>query len=282
MRIASLTQESTQVKASARTAIANELWRAARSGHLPRVQRLLKLGADVSYRCNEHGTTALHQAVGNSHKDVVEALLEADASVDDEDHEGKTALHYATTADVVDALIMAGADVDHENREGRTPGRLALDRQNMDAVEAFISGRTDPSKIYESGEITNSSRRVESGKQSQDRNIDLQGDHVQEVPSPSAKRKQDPCGQMPTFAALLASVGQPRTAGDNDCNSLATTGIQTTESPTLSIGGSDQEHKLVIGIVSAVRAYVYNGHSRYTLGTRIYRQSSSFLCRGMR
>jgi len=225
----------------------------------------------VSYRCKEHGTTALHQTVGNSHNDVVQVLLEAGASVDDEDYEGNTALHFATSADVVEALIMAGADVDHENRESKTPGRLALDRPDMEVVEALISGRADPSKIYEPGAMPNSSRRVnvKSGKQSQDRTTDLQGDHIQEVPSPSANHKQDPSGHMPTFAALLASVGRPRTAGDNNCNSLTTTGIQTTERPTVNIGGSDQEHKLIIGIVSAVRAYVYNGHSRYTLGTRI-------------
>ena len=58
----------------------------------------------------------------------MEALLEADASVDDEDNEGKTALHFATDADIVVALIMAGADVDHEDHKGKTPGRLALDR----------------------------------------------------------------------------------------------------------------------------------------------------------
>ena len=161
MRIASLAQESTQIKAPP-TEIATEngakLWRAARFGQLPRVQRLLKLGADISYRCNEHGTTALHQAVGNSHTDVVEVLLAANANVDDEYNEGKTALHFTTSADIAQVLIIAGADVDHEDSEGKTPGRLARDREDTAVVQALINGHADPSKIYQPREETHSSR----------------------------------------------------------------------------------------------------------------------------
>ena len=188
MRIASLAQESTQIKApSNETATENgaKLWRAARLGQLPRVQRLLKLGADVSYRCNEYGTTALHQAVGNSHKDVVTALLEADANVDDEDHEGKTALHVSTSTDVVKALIMAGADVDHEDREGKTPGRLALERKNMAVVLALIYGHADSNKIYKPLEDTHSSGRVKSGNQSEEEVANLQHNHIGVIHDPS-------------------------------------------------------------------------------------------------
>lgn len=117
-------------------------------GQLPRVQRLIKLGANVGYRCDENGTTALHQAVDNSYKDVVEALLEAGASVDDEDDENATALHFASRQDVAETLIAAGADVDHEDRAGKTPGRRARDRQHMSVVEALIAGRADPSKMH--------------------------------------------------------------------------------------------------------------------------------------
>lgn len=159
------------------------------------MQFLLKLGADASYRCNEHGTTALHQAVGNSHKDVVQALLEADASVDDEDYGAKTALHFATSADVVDALIMAGADVDHENRESKTPGRLALDRPNMDVVEALISGGADLSKIYEPLNNKDRSRHMtvdnEPGKEG---NTGLDQDHCAKTPNLSATREQRTAG----------------------------------------------------------------------------------------
>lgn len=97
----------------------------------------------------------------------MEALLQADASIDDEDFEGKAALHFATDADIVVALIMAGADVDHEDNKGKTPGRLALDRNDTAVVEALINGRADPSKIYEPREEAGS-RLVTSGNGSEE------------------------------------------------------------------------------------------------------------------
>lgn len=184
MRIAGLAQEPIPIKASTETATENgaKLWRAARFGQLPRVQRLLKLGANVGYRCNEHGTAALHQAAGDSHKDVMEALLESDANVDDMDHEGKTALHYATSVDIVKSLVMAGADVDHEGREGRTPGRVALVRKSTAVLNAFIEGLADPSKIFEPRLRTDSSRFETSGKLSEGEETDLQDYHALRAP----------------------------------------------------------------------------------------------------
>lgn len=205
MRIVGLAQESVSIRAPTETATedAAKLWRAARFGQLPRVQRLLKLGADVGYRRNEHGTTALHQAVGSSHRDVVEALLEVDASVDDTDHEGKTALHFATSADIVESLVMAGADVDHEDREGKTPGRLALERKNMAVVEALISGRADPSKFFEPREGTDSSRFETSSKQSEGEDTNLQHYHVRGAPDPPENYKQDAGGRVSALAKYL-------------------------------------------------------------------------------
>ena len=308
MRIASLTQEPTRVKASTETATEKgvKLWRAARSGQLPRVRRLLKLGADVSYRCNEYGTTALHQAVGNSHNDVVEALLEADASVDDEDHEGKTALHFATTADIVEVLIMAGADVDHENREGKTPGRLALDRQIIDVVEALIGGRADPTKIYEMPEDTGSSKPLTYGSHSEDKDeieedeegeheneqTGLQQDHVRSASGSLAKHEQGTDGHIPILAAERSDMDLRLTAGNSDHGGCTTPGYRTKgrtppqqhaafkgrdqvhescfisampttmtpevrsslsaadNSHSIEISGSDQDRRLVIGVVS--------------------------------
>ena len=305
MRIASLAQGSTQIKAPSDPATENgaKLWRAARAGQLPRVQRLLKLGADVSYRCNEHGTTALHQAVENSHNDVVKALLEADASVDDEDHEGKTALHFATSVDIVEALITAGADVDHENREDKTPGRLALDRKNVAVVEALVRGRADPSKIYEPRGSTDSSRRVALGESKQEE-TGLQYDHIRGVPNPSTIHNQNTDGHISTLTSDLSTMDLHLTAGeDSDRSSSTTEGNQTTgrtppqqhaisrgrdqmhessatvspgvrshlpadDSPhTLNVGGSNQERKLIIGIVSLLGTYNHASHLRHTLET---------------
>jgi ankyrin repeat protein len=125
-----------------------KLWRAAGSGHLYRVRLSLHRGSDISFRCGEHGTTALHQAAKNVHETVFEALLDAGASIDDEDNEDAVALHFARREFITAVLIAAGADVDHEDRKGRTPGRRALERQNMDVVESLIRARSDTTKTY--------------------------------------------------------------------------------------------------------------------------------------
>jgi hypothetical protein len=231
MRIASLTQKFSQIKTPTEAATENgaKLWRAARLGQLPRVQRLLKLGADVSYRCNEHGTTALHQAVGNSHQDVVQALLGADASVDDEDREGRTVLHFATSVDVVEALIMAGADVDHENHEGKTPGRLALESTNKAVVEALIIWRADPSKIYGSREGQESSRFVRAGDQSKEEETESQCDHVQGAPDHSAEREQNTSVRMPVPAKWFPNMGMHLPMRSRNHNSVPTPGRHSTE-----------------------------------------------------
>ena len=130
----------------------------------------------------------------------MEALLEADASVDDEDNEGKTALHFATDADIVVALIMAGADVDHEDHKGKTPGRLALDRNDAAVVEALIHGHADPSKIYEPREEAGN-RLVTAGNQSDEEgDPDLQHYHIREAHDPSDKHEQNTDGRIPILA----------------------------------------------------------------------------------
>lgn len=75
-------------------------------------------------------------------------MLEAGASVDDEDNEGATALYYASRSDVVVTLIMAGADVDHEDHAGRTPGHRARERSDTIVVQVLLNNHADPSKIH--------------------------------------------------------------------------------------------------------------------------------------
>lgn len=108
---------------------------------------LLKPGADVRYRCEEDGTTPLHQAALLSDTTILEDLLAAGASVDDEDGEGATAMHYASQSMAVVILVIAGADVDHEDHAGRTPGCRARERSNMGVVKQLLENHADLSKI---------------------------------------------------------------------------------------------------------------------------------------
>jgi len=232
LRSTSLAHQRNENRTPTGTATENgaKLWQAARLVQLPRVQRLLKLGADVGYRCNEHGTTALHQAAANSHKDVVETLLEADASVDDMDHEGKIALHFATSADIVKSLVMAGADVDHEDHEGKTPGRLALDRKNTAVVKALLNDRADPHKIYEDLKRTDSSRQRVSDNQSgeQGEDIDMQPNHTQGIHTSSAGYEQDTDDPIATVTAGLSDVYLDPASKNSDHSTSASRDDQKT------------------------------------------------------
>jgi hypothetical protein len=236
-RIASPTQAHSEVKAPTAIATGNgaRLWRAARLGQLPLVRRLLKLGADVRYRCNEHGTTALHQAAKNAHKNVVEALLEAGAEVDDEDNEGSIALHVATSADVVEAMVMAGADVDHEDRAGRTPGRRACERSDMSVVQVLLDGHADPSKIPYT---------VENGGDGGPASQDLQ------LIDQATLKQHDELDQ--TSPGLTARPIAP----------------STTHGPsTLDRSVTNPDRKVVIGIVSTISLHIFvtsteRSHSR--------------------
>jgi hypothetical protein len=147
------------------------------------------VGADVGYRCDERGTTSLYQAALNGHKDVLKALLDAGASVDDEDNQGATALHIASGEDIAMALTTAGADVAHEDRGNKTPGRRALERQATAVVEAIISGHANRSKIYYTKEDVKYSQVSISGDQRAKQAAPQQTSFRQSPQSPPASQQ---------------------------------------------------------------------------------------------
>lgn len=86
-----------------------------------RVRELLKQGADVNARDNEHEETPLILAVKCAGADMIRLLLEAGAEVDVRDDWGRTALFYApTSSEGFGVLLHAGADVHARDGEGNT------------------------------------------------------------------------------------------------------------------------------------------------------------------
>lgn len=86
------------------------------------VKALLRAGADVGVRSSAAGWSPLESAADEGNPEVVEALLDAGADLRARDNNGRTALHYASSAEVVEVLVRAGADVDAgvEQAEGVT------------------------------------------------------------------------------------------------------------------------------------------------------------------
>eukprot|EP01036_Dinobryon_divergens_P055063 gene55063-73559_t len=88
---------------------------AARSGKLDTVHHFLQLGANPSIG-DSTGSTPLILAAKYGHKDVVGDLIKADASLDDTDQNGYTALYHACLAGdaaMIELLVDGGADVLH-------------------------------------------------------------------------------------------------------------------------------------------------------------------------
>jgi hypothetical protein len=113
------------------------LCEAARVDDMLAVRCFLLKGADVNAeekpgRVRIAGGTAggraLHAAVRNGHRTIVEVLIAAGANVDARDRYMRTPLHFAARgggADVAEVLIANGADVNARGLIGQTPLLIA-------------------------------------------------------------------------------------------------------------------------------------------------------------
>ncbi|CAD0100683.1 unnamed protein product [Aureobasidium mustum] len=135
---------------------------AAEYGRLPTVQALLKCGADVD-TIGGYGHTALLSAAMSREgqfQEVIKLLLRAEANVDAQDFDGKTALHTAAQAgdlDLVRLLISRKAKINVKNNEGRSALDFACRQNHLKVVQYLLqhaaicepdaSGRTELHEI---------------------------------------------------------------------------------------------------------------------------------------
>jgi ankyrin repeat protein len=119
-----------------------------------RVRELLKEGADVDVRDEEHNETSLMLAVKFADAAMVELLLDAGPEVNARDDWGRTALFYAPVpSEVFEALHNAGADVHARDDEGNTIlMRKVSDSASLAAVEELLRRGVDQSVKNEAGE----------------------------------------------------------------------------------------------------------------------------------
>ncbi|CAH2050872.1 unnamed protein product, partial [Iphiclides podalirius] len=120
----------------------------ARHGEISVVKALLeaklegKLTLDINCKGKSKsnlGWTPLHLATYFAHKDVVEALLDAGANVDEVNENGDTALHKASfigNEELVILLLNYKADVNVMNGEGRTACDVCKTRDVQRLLEA--------------------------------------------------------------------------------------------------------------------------------------------------
>jgi ankyrin repeat protein len=117
---------------------------AARQGNVAEVKRLLAEGAYIDGNPNQKEITAMEEAAGCNHLDVIRALLEAGGSPNAGGvwpPVGEAAALEAN--DAVKILIEAGADVNAPNVDGDTPLMAAAQRGNLEAAELLINAGAD-------------------------------------------------------------------------------------------------------------------------------------------
>lgn len=136
-----------------------KLYNSAERGQLRRVENLLEQGADPNYKGGGalFEETALHIAVRNGQKDVVEKLIAAGAEVNKQvvgkrsefSFECEAALHLAAREGheiVVDLLLLADADVNLETDIGWTPLHYAVVEGQRGIVDTLLraGAKADP------------------------------------------------------------------------------------------------------------------------------------------
>jgi hypothetical protein len=110
-------------------------WMAAADGNVELLKAALEHLCLSPSAADEQGYTLLQAAASYGQLRVVSWLLSSSqpASINAVDHEGDTALHYATTLDAAKFLLESGIDPTIRNREGKT----ALESKRDELQEAM-------------------------------------------------------------------------------------------------------------------------------------------------
>eukprot|EP00003_Mantamonas_plastica_P004465 TRINITY_DN1354_c0_g1_i15.p1 TRINITY_DN1354_c0_g1~~TRINITY_DN1354_c0_g1_i15.p1 ORF type:complete len:1743 (-),score=727.22 TRINITY_DN1354_c0_g1_i15:4589-9817(-) len=119
---------------------------AARFGRYEVLQFFLSTDLDVDAKTLEMDTALMKSSQYPNHHDCVQLLLKAGANVNEKNHNGDTALHYATYYDChrsVEHLIAAGADVNAVDRKLISPLHNACSSGNFETVKLILSRPCD-------------------------------------------------------------------------------------------------------------------------------------------
>ena len=102
----------------------NDLENAIQSGSLPRVKRLLNLGAPINRLHHENGMTPLASAAFHGKPSLIALFLEQKSDLKKTNRDGNTTLHIAAfmcRTEVVKLLLKNGASLTARNHRRETP-----------------------------------------------------------------------------------------------------------------------------------------------------------------
>ncbi|HYE71791.1 MAG TPA: ankyrin repeat domain-containing protein [Blastocatellia bacterium] len=139
---------------SARKRLNRELLDAVLMRDIAKARTLLKQGANVNARDNEHDETPLMLAVRFADAAMVELLLNAGAEIDARDDKGRTALFFASAlSESFKVILETGADIHAKDNEGNSILlRRVAQAASVDEVEELLRLGIDPSLQNEDGE----------------------------------------------------------------------------------------------------------------------------------
>jgi ankyrin repeat protein len=117
-----------------------------------KVISLLQDGADVNmklFRAGHYNQSSILMAcVAWGDMDVLKHVLDLSPDLEEEDHNGSTALFYVNDADIAELLIKQGSNLKHKNRWGKTvvnnlcSFRMSFE-SDLDIIEVFLRHGVD-------------------------------------------------------------------------------------------------------------------------------------------
>jgi ankyrin repeat protein len=127
-------------------AFCGDIHDAARDGDFGKVAALLKHKPGLVSSKDDYGSTPLHVAVYEGHKNVAELLLAKGAEVNATDIDGSTPLHvaaYEGHKGMAELLLANKAKVNARDRNGQTPLHEAAVKGYKDVVELLLANGAD-------------------------------------------------------------------------------------------------------------------------------------------
>jgi len=144
--------------------LGQELYVAAKWGHLNKVKKLLNNGADINYINKGSHETPLHEASDEGFLPVVKYLVNHGANMEIKNDKGRTPLYQAVDegrTDVVKFLVSKGAKVDTKTNDGESILHLAVTKKNLDIVKTLVEDGNADLTITNAGKTP---RQIAKGK----------------------------------------------------------------------------------------------------------------------
>jgi uncharacterized protein len=133
--------------------LAQDVFDAARTGNIERIQTLIKLKPDTINTTNQNGFTPLILACYYRQKNMVDFLINKGANLETDSPEGPALLAavYRGDVEIANLFLLHEANVNVSNSEGTTALMFAVMAGNMEMVKLLLNHNADKNKLSKHG-----------------------------------------------------------------------------------------------------------------------------------